>query len=74
MRKILLLAITAISLNAQITLKECEILERAINYGSINKMSQNMSKFVANDCDSRMGESTREQRVQKIRDIFKGMK
>jgi len=74
MKKILIVAIMTMGLNAQITVKECKALELAINYGSINKMSQNMSKFVANDCDSRMGESTNKQRVQEIRDIFKGMK
>jgi len=55
-----------------ITVTECEELSKIINSTSdMTKMNNAMSKFVANDCDSRMGESTREKRVNEIRDAFK---
>ena len=52
-----------------ITVTECEELSKIINSTSdMTKMSNAMKKFVANDCDRRMGEPTRKKRVQEIRD------
>ena len=54
-----------------ITVTECEELSKIINSTSdMTKMNNAMSKFVANDCDRRMGEPTREKRVQEIKDTF----
>lgn len=73
MKKIIFaLALITMGLNAQITVQECAQLSKKINDTAfIDEMSKNMQKFVENDCDSRMGEPTREKRINEIRDAFK---
>ncbi len=69
MKKIILALILLTGLSNAITVTECEELSKIINSTSdMTKMSNAMSKFVANDCDRRMGEPTRKKRVQEIRD------
>ncbi len=73
MKKIILvLVLITMGANAQITVKECEQLSKKINDNAyIDQMSENMQKFSSNDCDRRMGEPTREKRVNEIREAFR---
>ncbi len=72
MKKLLIIVVVFTGLNAQITIKECIQLGKDINNDAkIDSMTDNMEKYVKNDCDSRIGEPTREKRVQEIKDAFK---
>ena len=57
--------------STNISISECKELSRIINTTSdMERMSKAMMKFSSNNCDRRMGEPTREKRVQEIRDAI----
>jgi len=71
MKKITFALILLTGFSNAITVNECKELSQVINSTSDSTIMMNaMSKYASSDCDSRIGESTREKRVQEIRDAF----
>ncbi len=72
MKKIILSLILLTGLSNAITVDECKELSKIINSTSDStRMMDAMSKYASNDCDRRIGEPTREKRINEIRDAFK---
>ena len=69
------LALATMGLNAQITVQECTQLSKKINDTAyIDTMMENMNSYVENDCDSRIGEPTREKRLKEIEELKNAFK
>ena len=56
-------------LKARNNLRDCKELEKKLNWNWTMPVAE---KFVALDCDSVIGASTREDRVNEIREAFRG--
>ena len=74
----LLIGTTLLSTTAeakQISIAECKLIGKKINLDIfIDEMMDNMTKYAENDCDSRIGEPTRKERLKEIQDIKKELR